>query len=352
MYLSDFEIQRPPYSYSQGMGLELLAELHKIAEKEGGPSFEQHISERIAKVCCKPDKINNRNTTITNEWLKERRGFGERNRTFQAYAEEVFKKFYPNSATPPAELIHVTCTGYFSPSAGQKMVVERGWEKNTLVTHAYHMGCMAALPAIRMALGSASLHSSRVDIVHTELCSLHLNPALHSDEQLVAQSLFADGLIKYSLFPESCPRPSLRVLTVYEELIPGTAERMKWECEDWGLKMTLSKEIPVLIGRAIADFIQRLEEKSGVSLGQAHYAIHPGGPKVIEMIGKKLNLTQSQLAISEKILYNFGNMSSATLPHIWEEMLRDPKIPAESYIVGLAFGPGLCMAGAVLQKKA
>jgi len=352
MYLTDFEIQCPPFSYPQEKGLELLAELHKIAEKNGESSFQDHIVERIARVCCKQDKISMRNTSITNEWLKEKRGFGDRSRVFQAFAEEVFKKFYPVSSVPPAELIHVTCTGYQSPSAAQKIILERNWEKNTLVTHAYHMGCMAAFPAIRMALGSASLKSCRVDIVHTELCSLHLNPSLHSDEQLVAQSLFADGLIKYSLVPERSGKPAFRVLTVYEELIPNTDDKMKWECEDWGLKMTLSKEIPILIGRAISDFVKRLEHKSGVSLAQAHYAIHPGGPKIIEMIGKKLDLTKTQLAVSEKILYNYGNMSSATLPHIWEEMLRDIEIPSETYVVGLAFGPGLCMAGTVLQKLA
>jgi predicted naringenin-chalcone synthase len=349
MYLTDFEIQSPPFSFSQEKGLELLAGLH-LAQNEEDPQFQVHLKERIAKVCCKPDKIHRRNTSITAEWLKVKRGFGDRSRIFQTVAEEIFSKFYPTTVTPPSELIHVTCTGYNSPSAAQKIVIKRGWEKNTMVTHAYHMGCMAALPAIRMALGSAHFNSHHVDIVHTELCSLHLNPSLHSDEQLVAQSLFADGIIKYSLFPYPCHRPAFRVLTVYEELIPNTEEKMKWECEDWGLKMTLAKEIPILIGRSIASFIERLMERSGVSLTSAHYAIHPGGPKIIEMIGKKLNLTKMQLATSEKILYNYGNMSSATLPHIWEEMLRDDAIETNSYIVGLAFGPGLCMAGVVLQK--
>jgi predicted naringenin-chalcone synthase len=350
VYLIDFEIQSPPFSYAQEKGLELLAQLHVIAENGDGP-FQTHVKERIAKVCCKQDKIKNRNTTIRGEWLEVKRGFGERNRFFQAFADEVFTKFYPSSSEPPDELIHVTCTGYHSPSAAQKIVLQKGWEQKTMVTHAYHMGCMAALPAIRMALGYASLGKGCIDIVHTELCSLHLNPALHSDEQLVAQSLFSDGLIKYSLSPHQSAKPALRVLTVYEELIPNTEEKMKWECEDWGLKMTLSKEIPVLIGRTISDFVRKLEKRSGVPLGAAHYAIHPGGPKIIEMIGKKLHLSNMQMATSEKILYNYGNMSSATLPHIWKEMLQDPVVASGSYIVGLAFGPGLCICGTVLQKE-
>jgi predicted naringenin-chalcone synthase len=43
--------------------------------------------------------------------------------------------------------------------------------------------------------GEARGAEARVDIVHTELCSLHLQPLRHEAEQLVIQSLFADGCI-------------------------------------------------------------------------------------------------------------------------------------------------------------
>ena len=348
MYLSHFEILHPPYSYPQEEGLDRLANLHAIAS-EGDEEVSDHVRQRIARVCCKEDKISRRRTAVNEQWLQTPRNFGDRSRYFQAFVEEVFNQFYSTTAEAPEELIHVTCTGYNSPSAAQKIVLKRNWEQKTQVTHAYHMGCMAALPAIRIGLGYASMGKKKVDIVHTELCSLQLNPALHTDEQLVAQSLFADGLIKYSLTPQLFEKPALKVLTVYEELIPQTDELMKWECEEWGLKMTLRKEIPVWIARSIIAFMGRLEEKCGLSLAHAYYAIHPGGPKIIELIGKKLQLSSEQMAASEKILFQHGNMSSATLPHIWEEMVKDPQIPSGSTIVGLAFGPGLCMSAAVLQ---
>lgn len=348
-YLSNFEILSPPYSYSQDEGLERLVNLHALSEQED-KGFRAHLVQRVARVCCKQDKISKRHTCVDQEWLQTPRNFGDRSKYYQAFVEEVFVRFYPPSSEAPEEMIHVTCTGYNSPSAAQKIVLQRGWEQNTQVTHAYHMGCMAAFPAIRMGLGYASSGKKTVDIIHTELCSLHLNPALHTDDQLVAQSLFADGLIKYSLTSSIPKKPALRVLTVYEELIPETDELMKWECAEWGLKMTLRKEIPVWISRAIVAFMGRLEQKSGLPLSKAYYAVHPGGPKIIDLIGKKLELSEEQLATSAKILYNHGNMSSATLPHIWEDMVNDPNIPNGSYIVGLAFGPGICMSGAVLQK--
>ena len=60
------------------------------------------------------------------------------------------------------------------------------------------MGCYAALSAVRIAAGFVPNASRRVDIVHTELCSLHLDPADRRLEQLIVQSLFADGMIRYS----------------------------------------------------------------------------------------------------------------------------------------------------------
>lgn len=346
MYLTEFESQTPKYSYKQKQGLQELSQLHKGADHAG--LFSQ---ERMEKISCKPENIGNRNCMIPHEWHEQNHGFRDRNRLFHHLASEAFREFYPVASPPPDELIHVTCTGYFSPSAAQLIVLNRGWEKSTQVTHAYHMGCMAALPAIRIASGYSQLGKGQVDIVHTEFCSLHLNPSLHSDEQLVAQSLFADGMIKYSLKSDPGQKPALKILTLYEELIPQTEDKMTWECEDWGLKMTLSKEIPILIKRAIQGFISQLEKRCGFSLSQAYFAVHPGGPKIIEIIGNTLKLSEIQLATSKRILYNHGNMSSATLPHIWKEMVDNPEIPSGSAIVGLAFGPGLCMCGAVLQKE-
>ena len=87
------------------------------------------------------------------------------------------------------------------PSAAQRLVAAKGWGAATRVTHAYHMGCYAAFPALRMAAGFLSAPDSlrasglkRVDVVHTEMCSLHMNPLHHAAEQLVVQSLFADGV--------------------------------------------------------------------------------------------------------------------------------------------------------------
>ena len=67
--------------------------------------------------------------------------------------------FYPGGEEPPDDIIHVTCTGYEAPSAVQKLAVRRGWQDRVGITHAYHMGCYASMPAVRMATGYLALRS-------------------------------------------------------------------------------------------------------------------------------------------------------------------------------------------------
>jgi alkylresorcinol/alkylpyrone synthase len=45
----------------------------------------------------------------------------------------VFDEFYANTATRPENLIHVTCSGYSSPSVAQEAVIERKWGSSSKV---------------------------------------------------------------------------------------------------------------------------------------------------------------------------------------------------------------------------
>jgi alkylresorcinol/alkylpyrone synthase len=71
------------------------------------------------------------------------------------------------------------------------------------------------------------------------------------------------------------------------------------------------------------------------------YAIHPAGPKVLEMIAVDLNLNDGDLAASWRVLRDYGNMSSATVLFVLAEMLQDPPANAGDLGVIAAFGPGI-----------
>ncbi len=387
--LVNFKVARPAYEASQTEAVEWLAELHTEAERARAPdpaafdgdTFRTRIRKLLYRYGCSPDKIATRGYEIADgnhtAWsdmriydvVRRPEGAGSRARTdaYALAAEAAVERLYAGEDVAPRDLLHVTCTGYASPSAAQKLVAKRGWGGHTRVTHAYHMGCYASLPAIRIAQGflpSARAlpqgRARRADIVHDEVCTLHLRPADHSPEQLVVQSLFADGHIRYSLIADDDAGSeragtTLAILAAREEILPDSGGAMAWMASDHGMYMTLSREVPERIAGAARAFVTALFAEAGLDFAKhakhAVFAIHPGGPKVIDVVQQTLELSDGQVSASRRVLLRYGNMSSATLPHIWTSILDDASVPVETPVASLAFGPGLTVSGAVMVKR-
>lgn len=373
--LSQFETIRPIYESSQEETLSWLVQAHTQSEAytqgkktEQIQPFALNFKQKLDHVACKSNRIAKRGHVLRDflhtDWEKmmvyrlEESSFGvdltTRSKIFSDQVESAFEQFYPPSAISPDHLIHVTCTGYVSPSGGQKIVSQRGWGEKTIVSHVYHMGCSASIPALRLAQGSL-LTEKYIDIVHTEICSLHTNPSLHELNQLVSQSLFADGFIKYRAQAECSSFEHFQIYVLHEELVSNSSHAMHWSVENWGFALSLSQEIPALIAQSIYPYLIRMSQKSGFTveyiLQNALFAIHPGGPKIVQSIQAVLGLSFAQVAHSKLILQQFGNMSSATLPHVWKEILEDQSVIPGSLIVSLAFGPGLTICGSIMEKK-
>jgi len=382
--LRDFRSLEPPYRGDQARTLDWLASAHAQSEVTAtspadGAEKERlvhQIRRRVLRYGSATQRIRYRNSCLEDfshtDWDKMRiysldtdpagAGCGERNRVFNEVVGDAFERMYAEDACGPSTLIHVTCTGYASPSGAQRLVSRRVWTEATQILHLYHMGCYASLPAIRIAAGLLATGQRRIDLVHTELCTLHLDPSEHAAEQLVAQALFADGMIRYSAVHQDASEPQptsgaagLELRACHEALVPDTEGEMEWLLSDHGMRITLSRAVPDKIKPALPGFIQRLAKEAELSADElcrsALFAVHPGGPKIIDHVGATLGLDDAQLAASNAILESYGNMSSATLPHIWQAMLADPSVPPNTSIVSLAFGPGLTIAGAVLRKR-
>jgi predicted naringenin-chalcone synthase len=380
-YLSNFKTLIPPYKLPQGSATEWLCWMHLSAEKINPDSKMssadlEGLDKVLHRYAVKPNLISSRYSECEDFQLTDPakmrvyaiaptqpRGGDLAVRT-AFYAEKtapIFSQFYSDEIysddqRKPDHIIHVTCTGYISPSAAQKKVSETDWGKVTAITHAYHMGCYAAFPSIRMAQGFLAKEAPtqsgfQVDIVHTELCSLHIDPLAHQAEQIVVQSLFADGHVKYTMTSARPNKKAFRLLDIQEQIIPQTDQDMSWSPQSWGMGMHLSREVPEKIKMHIQDFLALLLKKSSLSasnLSKYIFAIHPGGPKIIEAIQEVFQLSNEQVAASRKVLIERGNMSSATLGHIWNEILDTPESDAK-HVISFAFGPGLTIFGAVFE---
>jgi predicted naringenin-chalcone synthase len=378
LLLTDFSPQRPLYEVSQKRALAWLVEIHAAAEAalhglsaSERAAFATRLAKLVERCACGPDKIGARGHVTADlageldlydvSRFPQGQGSAERSRVFAEVVNAYFEREFATVSVAPSELIHVTCTGYASPSGAQRVVANKGWGASTTVTHAYHMGCYAAFPALRMAAGHLGLPAAlgapraerRVDIVHTELCTLHLDPSDHSAEQCVVQSLFGDGLIRYSV-RESAAGPGLELLALSEQILPDSAGSMSWTVGDFGMHMTLTRDVPDRIAGALRPFVTELFDKSGLSLAEelrhSVVAVHPGGPKIIDRVQEVLELAPAQVQASRDVLHDYGNMSSATLPHVWDRVLSDESVRSGSTVLSLAFGPGLSVCGGLFRK--
>ena len=379
--LTGFARGRAPQEIPQARILAWLADAHADAEaaregldREGRDRFATRIRHVLERCACRPEQIAKRGVSVDEVGnyglhriydLRTDPHGASTSARMQVFSERVadyFEEAFPPDATPPRELLHVTCTGYASPSAAQALVSARGWGAHTRVTHAYHMGCYAALPAVRIAAGLATRdadagdHPARVEVVHTELCSLHLDPGDHRIEQLVVQSLFADGLIHYALYPggDGAPAGGFALLAQAERIVPDSTQSMTWVVSDHGMAMTLARDVPERIAHAIRGLVDEVFTRAGRDPSEARraiYAVHPGGPRIIDGVRDRLELTEAQVAASRAVLHDHGNMSSATLPHVWQRIAEDPAIAPGTLVTTLAFGPGLTACAALFEKR-
>jgi predicted naringenin-chalcone synthase len=235
------------------------------------------------------------------------------------------------------------------------VIARRGWGSRFL--HIGHMGCYASVPAAAMAAdltraeAAAGRPAARAALFFAELCTLHLKPGANADAQAVVNSLFADGAIRFDVSARPRPR-SLELIVSREEILPDSSGDMTWKLEDSAFDMTLSREVPGLIAGAVGGFVARMLKEARARLPDVgHFAIHPGGPRVIDSVLRALALPAGAARHSRELLRRRGNMSSATLPHVWSEMLDDPSVRSGDLILSLAFGPGLTMVGNVLRKR-
>jgi predicted naringenin-chalcone synthase len=137
-------------------------------------------------------------------------------------------------------------------------------------------------------------------------------------------------------------------------MVPDSLNDMTWELSPWGFQMSLSRDVPGKIAAALPAFLSALFAGADMDYrahaSEALFAVHPGGPRILDSVEELLKLKKDQLGLSRTLLFERGNMSSATLPHIWMAAASDDVIKAGTLIVSLAFGPGLTIAGALFRR--
>jgi predicted naringenin-chalcone synthase len=99
-----------------------------------------------------------------------------------------------------------------------------------------------------------------------------------------------------------------------------------------------------VLARHVREGVDRLLAGTGLALPDvSSWAVHPGGPRILDVVGERLGLDEADLAASRTVLREHGNCSSATVLLVLDE-LADVDGP----VVAMAFGPGLTLYAALL----
>jgi predicted naringenin-chalcone synthase len=251
----------------------------------------------------------------------------------------------------PAEvglLAVCSCTGYATPGLDVLLARDLGMAPETQRLFIGHMGCYAALPGLGVVADFVRARGRPGVLLCLELTSLHVQPASADMQQIVVHALFSDAAAAVVLRPGAGPATAgYELVDVASVTDAATAEYMTWDVTDLGFRMGLSQRVPEVLERHVAALVGRLLGGHGLSVGEVDgWAVHPGGPRILDVVQERLGLPDAALGASRGILAAHGNCSSATVLMI-AEALR-PAYP--SHVVALAFGPGLTLYAALLRR--
>jgi alkylresorcinol/alkylpyrone synthase len=253
-------------------------------------------------------------------------------------------------------LIVVSITGIASPSLDAKLINRMRLRPDIKRTPIFGIGCAGgAIGLTRAADHTLAYPSQCAAILAIEICSLTIQRDDMSPASLIAAGLFGDGaaaaIVTGSTMPPSRrPSSSRNGATAMPEILgcgsvfyPDTEDVMGWDISERGFKIVLSPRLPEVIRGNLADDVDAFLGKYQLKRAEiGTWVIHTGGPKVLAAIQETLQLQDGDLDRSWDCLKRVGNLSSASVLLVLEDVLVNHPPESGSYGVILAMGPGFC----------
>jgi len=253
----------------------------------------------------------------------------------------------------------VSCTGYATPGLDILLARDLGMRDSVQRLHVGHMGCYAALPGLGATADFVAARGRPAVLLCVELTSLHVQPTTETArsgaptpedlQQMVAHALFSDAAAAVVLEPDAA---GLEVVDVVARTDASTTGHMTWDVTDLGFKMGLSPAVPDVLAQHARPVVDDLLGRHGLAVGDvAGWAVHPGGRKIVEVVGEVLGLPEEDLAPSYDVLRDVGNCSSATVLLVLERLRATRDLASGDHVVAMAFGPGLTLYAALLRRR-
>jgi alkylresorcinol/alkylpyrone synthase len=252
-------------------------------------------------------------------------------------------------------VVSVSCTGFMIPALDAHVADVLGLGPRLMRLPITESGCAGGVVGLARAADYLAAHPRAAALVIAlELASLTFQRWDRSSTNVISTAIFGDGGAAVVMVGEEHPlareRGLARLLDAESRFFPGTTHLMGFHLRNQGLQILLDRELAPFLRREVVPAVDAFLVPRGIRRDEiARWILHPGGRRIIEVLSERLGLSLADLAPTEKVLSEHGNMSSVTVLFVLDEILRcAPPPPGQRGVLG-AFGPGFCAEFALVE---
>ena len=124
---------------------------------------------------------------------------------------------------------------------------------------------------------------------------------------------------------------------------PDTQDVMGWKVSEKGFNIVLSPDVPTVVRENLGRDVDEFLAQQGLTRGDiGTWIMHTGGPKVLEASAESLGLKNGELDVSWDALRRVGNLSSASVLVVLDEVMKHRRPAPGTRSILAAMGPGFC----------
>ncbi len=241
-------------------------------------------------------------------------------------------------------LFFVSVTGIASPSIDALLINRMGLPANIRRVPIFGLGCVAGAAGISRAADYVRAYPEQAAaLVSVELCSLTIQRDDLSVANLISSGLFADGAAAVIVTGDEIDSNGPVIRATRSIFYPQTEEMMGWKITEKGFRIVLSPEVPQLIREHLGHDVDAFLAAQGLKRNDLKsWVLHTGGPKVLEATAAALGLHDGQLDASWECLKRVGNLASASVLVVLEDVMRNRRPEPGTLGLLAAMGPGFC----------
>lgn len=238
----------------------------------------------------------------------------------------------------------VSVTGIASPSVDARLMNRMKLPVNIKRVPIFGLGCVAGAAGVARAADYVKAYPKQVAaVIAVELCSLTLQHEDLSIANLISSGLFGDGAGIALVAGEEVPVSGPRILATRSVFYPNTEHVMGWDISEKGFQIVLSREVPEVVEQNLATDVDAFLSSEGLTRADiGSWVLHTGGPRVLEATSTALQLPSDALDASWACLKRTGNLSSASVLLVLEEVMMNRRPQPGTYSLMAAMGPAFC----------